>query len=310
VGAIGAAILIGSMSVSIDAIADTSAAALYTHQTAPTQYVNVEGARLAYRRFGKQQGVPLLFIQHFGGNLDNWDPKVTDGLAKGREVILFDSAGVASSSGEVQTTIEGTAHYAIGLVRALGLKQVDVLGFSMGSFVAQETALEQPDLVRRLILLGSAPRAGVGMATLTPEFQAKLAKKRVHPDDLLLDVFFTRSEASQAAGQKFIKRLQSRQINRDVPINDKVAPAQAAAINGWGAPCENADAYLKNIKQPVLIVDGSNDTVFYTVNAFNLQQKLPHAQLIVYPDADHGAQYQYPDLFVQEASLFLSREAR
>lgn len=310
--AVARSLIIGTLAtvistISISALAADSKSSGYTHQTAPTRYVDVDGARLAYRRFGKKNGVPLVFIQHFAGNLDNWDPKITDGLALDREVIIFDNAGVASSSGEVQTTIAGTAKYAIGLIKALNLKQADLLGFSMGSFVAQEAALEQPDLIRRVILLGSAPRGGVGMATLTPEFQAKLAKKRVNPDDLLLEVFFNTSQTSQAAGQKFLIRLEARKLNRDIDVNEKVAPAQAAAINEWGAPKDNADAYLKDIKQPVLIVDGSTDTVFYTINAFNLQQKLPNAQLVIYPDSNHGAQYQYPDLFLKEASAFLGQ---
>lgn len=278
----------------------------YTHQTAPTQFVDVDGARLAYRRFGKTGGVPLVFLQHFVGNLDSWDPKVIDGFARDREVILFDNAGVASSTGEVPNNIEGMAKYAVGLLKALGVKQADLLGFSMGSLIAQQVTLDHPELVRRLILVGSSPRGGVGMAALTPEFQGYLAKKRDVPDELLLDVFFTQSAPSQAAGREFLTRLRARKVNRDVDVNDKTAPAQAAAIAGWGAPAENANEYLKGIKQPTLVISGSNDIVFYTVNDVTLQQHLPNAQLVIYPDSNHGAIYQYPDLFVKHATLFLN----
>jgi pimeloyl-ACP methyl ester carboxylesterase len=278
----------------------------YTHQTAPTQFADVDGARLAYRRFGKTGGVPLVFLQHFVGNLDSWDPKVIDGFARDREVILFDNAGVASSSGEVPNNIPDMAKYAADLLKALGVKKADLLGFSMGSLIAQQVTLDHPDLVRRLILVGSSPRGGIGMASLTPEFQGYLAKKRNVPDELLLDVFFTQTPASQAAGRDFLTRIRARKINRDVDVSSNTAPAQAAAIAAWGAPSENANDYLKAINQPTLVVAGSHDIVFYTVNDVTLQQNLPNAQLVIYPDSNHGAIYQYPDLFVKHATLFLN----
>jgi pimeloyl-ACP methyl ester carboxylesterase len=278
----------------------------YTHQTAPTQFADVDGARLAYRRFGKTGGVPLVFLQHFVGNLDSWDPKVIDGFARDREVILFDNAGVASSSGEVPNNIPDMAKYAADLLQTLGVKKADLLGFSMGSLIAQQVTLDHPDLVRRLILVGSSPRGGIGMASLTPEFQGYLAKKRNVPDELLLDVFFTQTPASQAAGRDFLTRIRARKINRDVDVSSNTAPAQAAAIAAWGAPSENANDYLKAINQPTLVVAGSHDIVFYTVNDVTLQQNLPNAQLVIYPDSNHGAIYQYPDLFVKHATLFLN----
>jgi pimeloyl-ACP methyl ester carboxylesterase len=277
----------------------------YTHQTAPTQFVSVEGASLAYRRFGKAGGVPLVFLQHFVGNLDSWDPKVIDGFARDREVILFDNAGVGRSGGGVPDSIEGMASYAVGLLRALGVEKADLLGFSMGSLIAQQVALDHPDLVHRLILVGSSPRGGVGMEALTPEFQGYLAKKRDVPDELLLDVFFTQSAKSQAAGRAFLTRLRARNVDRDVDVGSQTAPAQAAAIAGWGKPAANANDYLGGIKQPALVVAGSNDIVFYTANDVTLQQHLPDAQLVIYPDANHGAIYQYPELFVKHATLFL-----
>jgi pimeloyl-ACP methyl ester carboxylesterase len=286
--------------------AEKKAAHSYTHQTAPTQFIEVEGARLAYRRFGKPSAVPLVFLQHFVGNLDSWDPKVIDGFARDREIILFDNAGVASSSGEVPNTIEGMAKYASGLLQALNVKKADLLGFSMGSLIAQQVTLGHPNLVRRLILVGSSPRGGVGMDSLTPEFQGYLAKKRAVPDELLLDVFFTQTVESQAAGHEFLTRLRSRRVNRDVDVDSKTAPAQAAAIAGWGAPAGNANDYLKGIKQPTMVVAGSHDIVFYTVNDVTLQQSLPNAQLVIYPDSNHGAIYQYPDLFLKHATLFLN----
>lgn len=293
----------GSVSTSVAA-----AQGNYTHQTAPTRYVEVNGARIAYRRFGKTGGVPLVFFQHFVGNMDNWDPKVIDGLAENREVVLFDNAGVAASSGDVPTTVEGMAAYGAALIDALHIKQADLLGFSLGSLVAQQVGLQRPDLVRRLVLVGSGPRGGVGMATLTPEFQAMLKKKRASSDDLLLDVFFTQSASSQAAGRAFIQRLNARQVDRDVNVNAKVAPAQVAAFSAWGVPHAHADAYLKKIRQPVLVVVGDHDIVHYPINSFTLEKDLPNAQLAVYPDANHGAAYQYPDRFITDVTTFLDQD--
>jgi pimeloyl-ACP methyl ester carboxylesterase len=150
----------------------------HTHQTAPTQYVGAQGIRFAYRRFGRAGGVPLIFNQHFTGTMDHWDPAVTDGLAEGREVILFNNAGISSSSGAVPTTIEGMGAYAVAFIKALGLTHTDVLGFSIGGLVAQEITLQEPALVRRLVLVGTGPRGGQGMATLTPEAPAPRSGRR------------------------------------------------------------------------------------------------------------------------------------
>src|SRR6476620_11015393 len=168
---------------------------IHTHQTAPTQFVEANGIRFAYRRFGKAAGVPLVFNQHFTGTMDHWDPAVTDGFAKDREVILFNNAGVSSSSGEVPTKIEKMGANAVAFIKVLGLPKVDVLGFSIGGFVAQEIALQAPELVRRLVLVGTGPRSGEGMATLTPEAQEIFGATYADPDDIWLSVLFTQSEA-------------------------------------------------------------------------------------------------------------------
>jgi pimeloyl-ACP methyl ester carboxylesterase len=278
----------------------------HNHQTAPTQFVEANGIRFAYRRFGNPAGVPLVFNQHFTGTLDHWDPAVTDGFAEDREVILFNNAGVSSSSGEVPTTIEKMGANAVAFITALELAKVDVLGFSIGGFVAQEIALQAPDLVRRLVLVGTGPRGGEGMATLTPEAQEIFGAAYDKPDHLWLRVHFTQSEKSQAAGREFLKRFRLRAENRDPEVNEKVAPAQIAAIGEWGAPREKPFEYLKSIRQPTLVVNGVKDVIIYAVNSFILQQHLPDAELILYPDANDGSQYQYPGRFVGHVSLFLS----
>jgi pimeloyl-ACP methyl ester carboxylesterase len=277
-----------------------------THQTAPTQFVKANGIRFAYRRFGKGGSVPLVFNMHFTGTMDHWDPAVTDGFAKDREVILFDNAGISSSSGEVPTSIEEMAANAVAFIKALAVTQVDVLGFSLGGLVAQEVSLAAVKLVRRLVLVGTGPRGGEGMATLTPEAQAVFGAKYENPDDVWLGAFFTPSKTSQAAGREYLRRFRFRTDGRDPEANEKVAPAQLEALGKWGVRRENPYQYLKQIAQPTLVVNGSNDVIIYTINSFILQQNIPNAQLILYPDSSHGSQYQYPERFVRHVSMFLS----
>jgi pimeloyl-ACP methyl ester carboxylesterase len=278
-----------------------------THQTAPTQYVEANGIRFAYRRFGKKAGVPLVFNMHFMGTMDHWDPNVTDGFALDREVILFNNAGVSSSSGEVPGTFAEMGANAIAFIRALGLSQVDVLGFSIGGLVAQEITLQAPGLVRRLVLVGTGPRSGESMDTGTPEGKAIFGAAYENPDDLWLKVHFTPSAASQAAGRGFVKRFRLREENRDPEVSQAAALAQRSAIGKWGAKRDNAWDYLKDIKQPTLVVNGGNDVIIYTINSFILQQHLPNAQLILYPDSAHGSLFQYPELFVGHVSIFLDQ---
>ena len=279
---------------------------IYTHQTAPTQFVEANGVRFAYRRFGQPNGVPLVFNQHYTGTMDHWDPAVADGFAKDREVILFNNAGVSSSSGEVPASFQEMGANAVALIKALGLDKVDVLGFSIGGFVSQEITLAAPDLVRRLVLVGTGPRSGEGMDGGTPEGNRFFGATYDPPDHLWLSVFFTPSPASQAAGREFLRRFRLRSKDRDPEVNDKVAPAQRAAIAKWAAPHEHPYDYLKTIRQPTLVVNGSTDVIIYTVNSFILQQNLPNAELIIYPDSAHGSHHQYPELFVRDVSMFLS----
>src|SRR5262245_11274869 len=199
-----------------------------THYTAKTRFVEVNGAKYAYRRFGAATGTPVVFLQHFRGGLDHWDPKVTDGLAKDRPVILFNNAGVASSEGEPANTVAGMARHGIAFLKALGLKRVDLLGFSLGGFVAQQIILESPELIRRAILAGTGPQGGEGMDTFTPKVTEHATREMPILEDFLY-LFFSPSEESQAAGHAFWDRRHSRR-DQDVPSSLATMGAQATAI--------------------------------------------------------------------------------
>jgi pimeloyl-ACP methyl ester carboxylesterase len=302
-------VLVGSKSFAAISNPKEKAMSEYTAITVPTQFVEANGIRYAYRRWGKKGNLPLVFNQHFAGNLDNWDPAVLDGLAKEREVILFNNAGVASSTGEIPSTFAGMAKNAEIFIDALGLKQIDLLGFSIGGMVAQQIVVDRPDLVRKLILIGTAPRnhdAGDGQGHITPETAQVFGATYNPPENLWLKVFFTDSEKSQAAGHQFLKRYLSRTENRDLPVNEKVAPAQIAAVGEWGTHPGERFAYLKDIKQPTLVVSGNHDVIVYTINSLWLAQNLPNAKLILYPDANHGSWYEYHEDFVFETNRFLN----
>jgi pimeloyl-ACP methyl ester carboxylesterase len=272
----------------------------HNHQTAPTQFVEANGIRFAYRRFGKPSGVPLVFNQHFRGTMDYWDPAVTDGLAGNREVILFNNAGVSSSSGKVPTSFQQMGANAIAFIKALGLTKVDVLGFSIGGMVAQEITAQGADLVRRLILIGTGPR-GADMST--SKSAEIFAGAYDPPEHLWLAVHFSPSPSSRTAGLAFLKRKLLRK-DRDPEVSEEAGAAQREAIGKYIAP--GVLDYLKDIRQPALIVQGSNDVIIPTVNSYLMQQNLPNAQLVLYPDANHGSFYQYPELFVSQADQFLT----
>ena len=277
----------------------------YTHETVPTQFVEADGVRYSYRRFGRAGTVPLLFLGYSNSNMDAWDPAVTNGLAADHEVILFDNAGVGASGGQTPHTVAEMTPHCVAFCRALGLKRINVVGFSLGGMIAQQLALDHPDLVQRLILLGTAPRGGEGLTftELSPEEQAD-------PVAFLLAAFFSPSESSQAAGREYLERLESRKEERDLPVFRNSAVAQLAAIREWGAiPATNRYAALNKITHPAFIIHGNKDIVVGPINALILAEHLPNAQLIVYSDSSHAAQFQHAKSFLQHLNLFLSEGA-
>jgi pimeloyl-ACP methyl ester carboxylesterase len=278
-----------------------------THVTAPTRFIESNGIRFAYRHFGRESGIPLLFFQHFRGGMDHWDPAVTDGFAQDRPVVLFDNAGVAGSSGDTPNSIEAMADHAAAFVRALGLSQVDVLGFSIGGYVSQTLALRHGTLVRRVILAATGPRGG------DPSQDAQAAEYAASTDPItgessleaFLYLFFRPTATSQAAGRAFWERRHERKKDVDPPSTRHTLAAQRAATAEWHQIRGERFSELKDISQPTLVVNGNHDVMIPTINSFTLSQGIPRAQLIIYPDSGHGVLFQFPELFVAHGQMFL-----
>lgn len=281
-----------------------------SNTSALTQFVATGKEKYAYRRFGEGRGLPLLFLQHFTGTLDNWDPAVTDPLATGREVILFESAGLGRSTGEVPSTVAGMAEHSMAFLDALGLKTCDVLGFSLGGMVAQQMVLDRPSVFRRMILAGTAPRGGELIMHLDkPSLAKPLADPNLKGYDVLQKIFFAPTETSQAAGAAFIKRLMLRGDDREPVSGPKVAQAQMAAFRDWEKFSGERFADLKGIRQPTLVVNGVHDEMIPVRNSYWLGENLPNAVLMTYPDSGHGSLFQFHDAFTGQAAAFLGSDS-
>jgi pimeloyl-ACP methyl ester carboxylesterase len=271
-------------------------------ETAPTKFVEAGGIEFAYRSFGDKGGTPLVFLQHFSGTIDDWDPAVVNVLAKDRPVVVFDNTGVGKSSGRTPDNILQMATDTAQFLSALDLKNVDLLGFSLGGLVAQQLAFDHPELVRKIVLAGTAPQGGEEhlLKVLGEAFSQKGAS------DPKLYLFFTQSEASQAAGRAFLERVNSRQVDRDPPSGQEITDPQAKAIITWCATKDPEHSILKAIRQPVLVVNGSNDIMLPAENSYVMFKHLRDAKLMLYPDSGHGALFQYAEDFVYQTTRFLT----
>jgi pimeloyl-ACP methyl ester carboxylesterase len=277
---------------------------------ARTQLLKTNNETYAYRRFGSGPGRPLLFLQHFTGTLDNWDPALVDALAAGREVILFDNAGIGRSTGKVPDTMAGMAKHVFAFLDGLGLSSCDVLGFSLGGAVAQEMVQERPSIFRRMILVGTAPRGGEDVMHLEkPELQKHLTNPNNRGYDVLKGIFFTPSRVGQEAGAAFIGRLAQRKEDLDPPSGPQVAQAQMAAFREWDRYTGERFADLRNIRQPTLVVNGTGDSMIAVRNSYWLSENLPNAVLLTYPDAGHASLFQYHESFARQAAAFLASDS-
>jgi pimeloyl-ACP methyl ester carboxylesterase len=265
------------------------------------------GISYAYRRFGNAAaGVPVVFLQHFRGNIDNWDPALVDAVAADREVILFDNVGVGATSGTTPGTVEEMARDAVVFLDALGLGEVDLFGFSLGGFVAQEIALTRPGLVRRLILAGTGPKGAPGMREWSPDVvKSVVSEEDVTPGGYVY-VFYAHTDSSRAAGQASLGRIIQRQEGRDEGPSLESKNAQYEAVLAWGVPDWAAVGRLRDISQPTLILQGDSDIMIPTAASHTMAGLIPNAKLTIYPDASHGSIFQYAAEAASETAAFLS----
>jgi len=273
-------------------------------ENATTKSVDVNGTKFVFREMGKPGGVPVVLLHHLTAVLEDWDPRVVDGLAAKHHVIVFDNRGVGGSGGSTPKTVEKMARDAVTFIGALGFSKVDLLGFSLGGFVAQVIAQQQPGLVRKIILAGTGPAGGEGIANVGAVLQdafGKAGTSNRHPKHFL---FFTQTSNGQAAADDFLQRLKERTKDLDAPVSNETIQAQLAAIQAWG---QGDATKLGTVQHPVLVVNGDDDVMVPSFNSFELARRLPNAQLSIFPDAGHGGIFQHHAAFVQQAVVFLEQ---
>ncbi|MFV8173267.1 alpha/beta fold hydrolase [Mycolicibacterium peregrinum] len=270
---------------------------------APTRTIDVDGVAFAYRELGSGSDIPVVFLHHLTAVLDDWDPRIVDGIAARHRVIAFDNRGVGATGGSVPPTVEQMGTDAIDFIRALGLQQVDLFGFSLGGGVAQMVALQAPELVRRIVLAGTGPRGAGGidkMATIVARAYLKAALTRSDPRNFL---FFPRTPEGRHAATQYLGRLKERTRNRDKRISLRAGVAQIRAIRHAG---KSTPDDLSAITHPVLVANGDKDLMVDSGHSADMARRLPHAQLMIYPNSGHGGVFQHHQAFVSDALQFLA----
>ncbi|WP_278377362.1 alpha/beta fold hydrolase [Sphingobium yanoikuyae] len=275
---------------------------------APTRYVEAAGTRFAYRLLGAERAsgnrsVPVVMLNHWGANLDNFDPPIVEGLAAERPVYTINYRGIGSSGGKAPLSVAAMAEDMIAAIRALGLNEIDLIGFSLGGFVAQQILLDAPDLVRRVILTGTGPAGGVGIDKVGAISWPLILKGLLTFRDPKTYLFFTASATSRRAAKAFLGRLNIRKNDRDKAVGLGAFERQLKAIEAWG---RQAPQPLETISQPVLIANGDHDIMVPSENSRGLARRIPGAELILYPDAGHGGIFQFHEAFLSKAREFLT----
>jgi pimeloyl-ACP methyl ester carboxylesterase len=274
------------------------------HNNAKTNFIRIKGVDYAYRSWGKEGGIPLLLLPGTGGSMDDWDPAVTNGLAKQYKVIIFDNKGVASSNGTTPNTVQGMANDAIDFIKAMNLGTVNIMGFSMGGFVAQRIVLTEPALINKIILADSGPKGAIGLSNLPNIIAGTVG---LSAEESYLKFGFTDSQASILAGKASFTRVHLRTVDRDLALSDATSTAQFTAVLAWAQPDAAALEELKTIKKPVLIVHGDKDLPISIENAHHMKQNLENAVLLEFPDSGHAAFYQNHEAFLTKALAFLAQ---
>jgi pimeloyl-ACP methyl ester carboxylesterase len=275
------------------------------YASVPTRRIEANAIESAYRDLGEGD-LPLVLLQHFRGNLDNWDPALVDALAADRRVVTFDNVGVGATTATTPSSVEAMAHGAIAFIEALDVRRVDLLGYSLGSFVAQEIALIRPDLVRRIVLASSAPQGAGGMHGWAPEVIEAIGEPDTRPEEYI-SVFFAPTETSREAGEQAVGRIfLTRNTDRDEPTTWQTRQAQYDAICAWGIPNHALLQRLSAIEVPVLVANGDTDPMILPRYSHLLAGLLPDARITIYPDSAHGFLFQHHSRFAADVSSFLS----
>jgi len=297
------AVILTSKGTTVNA-RETRGDVVTSYKNAQTRTVTADGVTFAYRDLGPRTGMPVIFITHLAAVLDNWDPRVVDGIAAKHRVITFDLRGVGASTGKTPKTIEEMARDSVTFIRALGFEQVDVLSFSMGAMIAQVIAQTEPQLIRRLILAGTGPAGGEGIKNVTRISHFDTVRALLTFQDVKQFLFFTRTPNGIRAGKQFLARLKERTQDRDKAIRLKSYFSQLKAIHRWGL-AQPQD--LSVIKIPVLVANGDHDRMVPTSNSYDMDRRLPNSELVIYPDGGHGGIFQYHEQFVPTALEFFGR---
>ncbi|MEV5848457.1 alpha/beta hydrolase [Streptomyces sp. NPDC051985] len=274
-----------------------------TWQTVATSTVSAGGVEFAYRELGPAEGRPVVFLTHLAAVLDNWDPRIVDGIAATRRVITFDNRGIGASTGKTPTTVEEMAEDAVTFIRALGLQEVDIVAFSLGGFIAQVIAQKYPTLVHRIVLAGTGPAGGAGIGKVPQLTYYDILRASIAREDPKQFLFFPRTPAGKRAGRAFVRRLEERKVNRDKEISVPSFRAQLKAIKRWA---KQPASDLSVVQHPVLAVNGDHDRMVPTQNTEDLARRLPNCEVVIYPESGHGAIFQFHDDFVARTLRFFS----